>query len=108
MLKRIIKIESLIKKMKLSETENNIINNINIKVEEFIRNDSFYSSINIYPENKSCNYENYIVTEEYNLNYILENISYICYSKGKKNNKKKIVSNKNNIKDTNNKDNNNL
>ena len=70
--------------MTLYETENNIINNSNIKVEESIRNESFYSSINMYPENKSCNYENYIVTEEYNLNYILENIPYICYSKNKK------------------------
>ena len=63
--------------MTLYETENNIINNSNIKVEESIRNESFYSSINMYPENKSCNYENHIVTEEYNLNYILENIPYV-------------------------------
>ena len=76
--------------MKLRETENNIINNINIKVKEFIWNDSFYSSINIYPENKSCNYENYIVTEEYNLNYIFENIPYIFTQKAKKIIRKKL------------------
>ena len=76
--------------MKLNENENNIINSINIKVEELIINDSLYSSISMYPENKSCNYQNYIIIEEYNLNYILENRPYICYSKDKKIIRKKM------------------
>ena len=75
--------ESFIKNIKLSENENNIIINS-------IINDSFYSVININPENKSFNYENDIVTEEINLNYILRDIPYICYAKeNKKKNEKK-------------------
>ena len=85
--------ESFIKNIKLSENENNIIINS-------IINDSFYSVININPENKSFNYENDIVTEEINL----RDIPYICYAKENKKKMKKNVSN-NNSRDTYNKDN---
>ena len=94
-----IEIETLIKNMNICEKDNTLINKGLFQENQVILNDSYYSTINIYPNNQTFSYDDYTVTEENNLNYILENIPSIKYKKEKTKIKSIIISkNENNNK----------